>query len=124
MYYKRIMYNGYNILVPCTPDITEEELLERAKQMYKIFKMGWISERDLTREEFPTKENCDNCSNTEKMIMARPIITESQANRDNLLQILLYKEYKAYEKAVLLGEETDKGILSFDEWLEKILEEF
>jgi len=66
--------------------------------------------------------------------MAKPIIEASQKNRDNLLQILLYKEYKQYEK-----EELNNGIfidndgnpyrqcvlvLTFDEWLEKILEEF
>jgi hypothetical protein len=65
--------------------------------------------------------------------MARPIITESQSNRDNLLQILLYKEYKEYLKEfqetkrlhyLIMTTEFEKKLLTFDEWLEKILEEF
>jgi hypothetical protein len=65
--------------------------------------------------------------------MARPIIEASQKNKDNLLQILLYKEYQQYVKNThndnIYPEDMDIGtkkyiVLSFDEWLEKILEEF
>jgi len=66
--------------------------------------------------------------------MARPIIEASQKNKDNLLQILLYKEYQQYVKNIHIDNImsdvdatsyiTKYDILSFDEWLEKILEEF
>ncbi len=66
--------------------------------------------------------------------MARPIIEASQKNKDNLLQILLYKEYREYKKNiendfVEIDDDrepiyTDYKLLSFDEWLEKILGEF
>ena len=66
--------------------------------------------------------------------MARPIIEMSQKNRDNLLQILLYKEYRDYvknyelekylSKEIIKNEENKYNLITFDEWLEKILEEF
>ena len=66
--------------------------------------------------------------------MARPIIEMSQKNRDNLLQILLYKEYREYvknyelekylSKEIIKNEENKYNLITFDEWLEKILEEF
>ena len=55
--------------------------------------------------------------------MARPIITESQANRDNLLQVLLFDKYKS-EFIIRDNRYEHKECLTFDEWLEKILEEF
>jgi len=68
--------------------------------------------------------------------MARPIIEASQKNRDNLLHILLYEKYIEYKKThielkIRLEENNPDNptvyyskFLTFDEWLEKILEEF
>ena len=47
MYFKKIMYKGYNIIIFCTPDITEEELLEKAIRKYQLYKTGKISRVDL-----------------------------------------------------------------------------
>lgn len=56
MYFKRIMYNGYNIIVYCTPDITEEELLEIAKRRYDMYIQGKLSTKDLLGEGVDDKE--------------------------------------------------------------------
>jgi len=65
--------------------------------------------------------------------MARPIIEASQKNRDNLLQILLYEKYLKYKEQLKIEEGRHyllfnnvfpRKLLSFDKWLENILEEF
>ena len=45
-----------------------------------------------------------------------------QDNRDKLLQILLYEKYREYQNEV--EKLISKCNVSFEEWLEKILEDF
>jgi hypothetical protein len=63
--------------------------------------------------------------------MSEFIREANQKTKDNLLQILLYKEYQIYRKSNLLENHTTEEkycikfpMLSFDEGLEKILDEF